>query len=150
MWNQHVRYFSKKGITLPNQRDLFDVNLIALLQIILANGDNVVLGIDMNEDVRTGKLAKQLKKLGLIDLILSTHPLESPRRRSTEILLELRLTQFGAIHHWKYFGLAIDRSMTVIHLYYQMDTVSFGSWSVTSHCWVNMPLLPTLQYVPRY
>ena len=77
-WNQHIRYFSKKGITSPNPRDLFDDNLIALLQIILVNGDNVVLGIDMNEDVRTGKLAKQLKELGLIDLILSTHPLESP------------------------------------------------------------------------
>ena len=50
-WNQHVRYFSEKGITSPNPRDIFDVDLIALLQIILANGDNVVLGIDMNEDV---------------------------------------------------------------------------------------------------
>ena len=77
-WNQHVRYFSEKGITSPNPRDLFDVDLIALLQIILRNGDNVVLGIDMNKDVRTGKLAKQLKELGLIDLILSTHPSESP------------------------------------------------------------------------
>ena len=76
-WNQHVRYFSEKGITSPNPRDIFDIDLIALLQIILANGDNVVLGIDMNEDVQTGKLAKQLKELGLIDLILSTHPLES-------------------------------------------------------------------------
>ena len=32
----------------------------------------------MNEDVRSGKLAKQLKGLGLIDLVLSTHPSESP------------------------------------------------------------------------
>ena len=47
-WNQHVRYFREKGITSPNPRDLFDADLIALLQIILRNGDNVVLGIDMN------------------------------------------------------------------------------------------------------
>ena len=45
---------------------------------MLQNGDNVILGIDMNEDVRTGKLAKRLKELGLIDLILSTHPTLSP------------------------------------------------------------------------
>ena len=45
---------------------------------MLGNGDNVILGIDMNEDVRTGILAKWLKKLGLIDLILSTNPSEPP------------------------------------------------------------------------
>ena len=45
---------------------------------MLLNGDNVVLGTDMNEDVRTGKLAKGLKQLGLIDLILSTHSTSSP------------------------------------------------------------------------
>ena len=77
-WNQHVRYFSDQGIQSPNPRDIFDDDLIALLRIMLQNGDNVILGIDMNEDVRTGKLAKRLKELGLIDLILSTHPTLSP------------------------------------------------------------------------
>ena len=77
-WNQHVRYFSEKGITSPNPRDFFNNNLIALLRIILRNRDNLILRIDMNEDVRTGKLAKRLKELGLIDLILSTHLSESP------------------------------------------------------------------------
>ena len=32
----------------------------------------------MNEDVQTGKLAKRLKELELIELILSTHPSQSP------------------------------------------------------------------------
>ena len=36
------------------------------------------LGIDMNEDIRTGKLARRLKELGLRELILSTHPDASP------------------------------------------------------------------------
>ena len=62
-WNQHVRYFSDKGIQSPNPRDIFDNDLIALLRIMLRNGDNVVLGIDMNEGVCTGKLAKRLKEL---------------------------------------------------------------------------------------
>ena len=56
-WNQHIRYFSDKGIQSPNPRDIFDDNLIALLWIMLRNGDNVILGIDMNEDVQTSKLA---------------------------------------------------------------------------------------------
>ena len=73
-WNQHVRYFSDKGIQSLNPRDIFNHDLTALLRIMLRNGDNVILGIDMNEDVRTGKLGKGLKELGLIELILSTHP----------------------------------------------------------------------------
>ena len=40
----------------------------------MATGDIIILGIDMNEDVRTGKLALRLKELGLKDLILGTHP----------------------------------------------------------------------------
>ena len=77
-WNQHVRYFSDKGTQSLNPRDIFNDDLIALLWIMLQNGDNVVLGIDMNEDLRTGKLAKRLKELGLIDLILSTHSISLP------------------------------------------------------------------------
>ena len=45
---------------------------------MLQNGDNAILCINMNEDVKNGKLAIQLKELGLKDLILSTHPSESP------------------------------------------------------------------------
>ena len=32
---------------------------------MLQNGDNVILGIDVNEDVQNGKLAKRLKEIGL-------------------------------------------------------------------------------------
>ena len=77
-WNQHVCYFTDKGHLAPNPRIIFDDNLIIFLQRTLRKGDNIVPGIDMNEDVRSGKLAKQLKGLGLIDLILSTHLLEPP------------------------------------------------------------------------
>ena len=37
----------------------------------------IILEIDMNEDVRTGKLARRLKELGLKKLILTTHPFAS-------------------------------------------------------------------------
>ena len=38
----------------------------------------MVLGIDMNEDAQSGKLAKQLSSLELRDVILSTHASSSP------------------------------------------------------------------------
>ena len=41
-------------------------------------GDIIILGIDMNEDLRNGKLALRLKTLGLKNLILGTHPNISP------------------------------------------------------------------------
>ena len=64
-WNQHVRYFKDKGIQSPNPRDNFDDNLINSLKIMLQNNYNVVLGMDMNEDMRSGKIARRLKTLGL-------------------------------------------------------------------------------------
>ena len=36
------------------------------------------LGIDMNEDVQMGRLAKRLIVLGFHDAVLSTYPLSSP------------------------------------------------------------------------
>ena len=72
--NQHVRYSNDKGIQSPNPRDIFDDDLISLLQLMLQNEDNVIVGIDMNEDLQNGNLAKRLKELRLKDLMLSTHP----------------------------------------------------------------------------
>ena len=56
---------------------LFDIQLTNLLTGWINDGDNIVLGIDMNKDVWTGKLAVELKQLGLVDLILTHHPQES-------------------------------------------------------------------------
>ena len=77
-WNQHVRVFSDKRIQSPNPRDIFDDDLIALLRIMLQNGDNAILCIDINKDMQIGKIAKRLKELGLKDLILSTFPSALP------------------------------------------------------------------------
>ena len=59
-------------------RDKFDKDLISFITKILRKGENVVLGIDMNEDARSGKLAQQLSSMGLRDLILSTCVSSSP------------------------------------------------------------------------
>ena len=44
----------------------------------MKEGDNVVLGIDMNKDAHSGKLAKCLSSLGVRDLIHLTHSSSSP------------------------------------------------------------------------
>ena len=41
-------------------------------------GDAIIIGIDMNEDVRTIRLARRLKELGLWELTLITHANASP------------------------------------------------------------------------
>ena len=64
-------------------------------------GDVIVIGIDMNEDVRTVKLTQRLKALGLRELILSTHSEASPpatfirnnSRNSSDGLLETKTVE---------------------------------------------------------
>ena len=57
-WSQHVRYFRDQGIVKPHPRDQFDKDLIIFIIKTLRKGDNVVPGINMNEDTRSGKLAQ--------------------------------------------------------------------------------------------
>ena len=78
MWNQRVGYFRDHGIIEPHPRMQFDKDLISFISKVMLKGNNIVLSIDMNEDVRTGTLAQQLLSLGLIDLVLSTHSSQSP------------------------------------------------------------------------
>ena len=71
-WTQQVNYFQEeRDIALPNPRDLFDDDILNAIDSWLELGDILVIGIDMNEDVRTGQLAYRLKEKGLIDAVLS-------------------------------------------------------------------------------
>lgn len=63
-WNQHMPYFRDKSIQESHHRNNFDNDLIDFLKQVLRRGDNMFLGIDMNEDARISKLAKRLKLLG--------------------------------------------------------------------------------------
>ena len=73
-WNQHWRFFSShRGLANPNPSVLFATDLLGVLSSKLALGDSVILGLDHNEDVRTGILAGKLQELGLTDAILDMH-----------------------------------------------------------------------------
>ena len=79
VWTQQVNYFRDScNVTSPNPRQLFDKDLLDLIDKWLELDDVIVLGIDMNEDVRTGDLAYQLKERGLHNAILSRHSELSP------------------------------------------------------------------------
>jgi hypothetical protein len=84
--NSAVAIFSAyrpKGSTDPSSStndslEKFDNDLISALSVHNEAGEAIVLGIDQNEDVRTSALSRRLKALGLIDAILTLHPLASP------------------------------------------------------------------------
>ena len=59
--NQHCRFFSShQGLENSNPRELFATDLLRVLSSKLAPGDIVILGLDHNEDVRSGLLAGKL------------------------------------------------------------------------------------------
>ena len=71
---QHTRYYQEKGNILePDILALFDRALLDAVKTWLDMGDSVVLGIDMNDDVRTSTLTKGLQELGLFDAVLILH-----------------------------------------------------------------------------
>ncbi len=77
-YNQQQRYWrnNKSNFTCPLK--LFDKQLKELLQEWLHAGDHIVLGIDCNEDARSGAIAKMLRCLGMKDAILGLHPTKDP------------------------------------------------------------------------
>ena len=44
----------------------------------LETGDQLVIGGDVNEDVRTCPLSQRLKALGLVELLTNTHGIDGP------------------------------------------------------------------------
>jgi hypothetical protein len=76
-YQQQLLYFrSRENFTCPLK--LFDTHLKHQLQEWLSQGEQIVLGIDMNEDNRTGNTAKMLKDIGMIDAILKLHRPDRP------------------------------------------------------------------------
>ena len=74
VWNQHYRFFSShQGLANPNSRELYATDLLRVLSSKLALGDRVILGLDHNENVRSGLLAGKLWERGLNDAILDMH-----------------------------------------------------------------------------
>ena len=78
VWNQHISYFMSQGISEPDPGALFDSQFLDAVRSSLEAGDNVVIGVDNNADVRSSTLANELHALGLVDAILTQHAPASP------------------------------------------------------------------------
>ena len=93
---------------------------------MLRNGDNVILGVDMNEDVQTGKLAKRLKEFGLIEFILSIHPSQSPPATFNRNNSRTPVDAIWGNSSLEIISAGYGHLMEGTHLYCQMDINSFG------------------------
>ena len=58
--------------------NLFDKQLEDLLALWKLSGDHIILGIDANEDIRSGKINSMTKLLGMRDAVLDLHDQTEP------------------------------------------------------------------------
>ena len=79
-WGQQVNYFRNElHIRDPDPRKIFDDDLCKELDVWHELGDNLVIGIDLNEDAQDSLIARKLKSsYNLKDGVLSRHPDLSP------------------------------------------------------------------------
>ena len=79
VWTQHCRYMrAANQVSSPDPIQQFDIDLTAEIQKWKLMGDNIIIGIDMNEDVRDCNLSKVLQENDFRNAILTAHPSESP------------------------------------------------------------------------
>lgn len=77
VWNQQKSYFDEhKRTGCP--RDLFIEDLQKEIKKWKEAGDQIVLMLDVNEDVRTGKFTEKMRSLGLIETVTSQHGINGP------------------------------------------------------------------------
>ena len=77
VWNQQKSYFeSVREDRCP--REIFVQDLAAEATKWLATGDQLVIGGDINEDVRTCGLSTRLHDIGMVEIVTQSHGSEGP------------------------------------------------------------------------
>jgi len=77
VWNQQKGFF--EGIRDDRcPREIFVEDLCKEVSEWLGTGDQLVIGVDANEDIRGGVLSRRLGNLGLVDCITSQHGMDGP------------------------------------------------------------------------
>jgi hypothetical protein len=77
VWNQQRSYFDDKNDDRC-PRVLFNLHLADAIRAWLAAGDQLVVALDANEDVRSGTVYQLLLDLGLAEAIIDQHGLDGP------------------------------------------------------------------------
>ena len=65
VYQQHVRYMQENNIIGMRPRDLFEYDFLNQLRVWRQQGDRLLVMIDANEHVLTGKMCRQLPAEGL-------------------------------------------------------------------------------------
>ena len=74
VWTQQARYFKEHAdIKMPDIHVLFIRDLCKFLGNIRDEGNNVVLGMEANKDVRDGEVTKALMEIGIFEAVVSNH-----------------------------------------------------------------------------
>jgi hypothetical protein len=77
VWNQQKSYFEsiKEDWCL---REMFVNDLMSEVATWLEQGDQLVVGGDINEDVKSCLCSRRLQDIGLIEILTHTHGLDGP------------------------------------------------------------------------
>jgi hypothetical protein len=79
VWNQQKSYFELvRQDRCP--REMFGQDLLNEMATWLAAGDQLVIGGDINEDVRTCLLTRKLKDVGMVKALTKTPGAEGPSK----------------------------------------------------------------------
>ena len=74
VWRKQARYLKREDdISNPAVHTLFIQDLVRFLGDLRDEGNNVVLGMDANDDVRDGELTKALWEIGIFEAVVSNH-----------------------------------------------------------------------------
>ena len=76
--SQHERYFAKNDRGDDEPRQAFYDDLLLEVNRWKAAGDHIIIGLDANEDVRTGATLDAFVAMGMRELILDAHGRNSP------------------------------------------------------------------------
>ena len=80
VWSQQAHYFKdNKDSYVPDVHTLFIRDLCKFLGDLRDEGNNVVFGMDDNDNIRDGKVTKALMEIGMYKAVVSKHGGESVR-----------------------------------------------------------------------
>jgi hypothetical protein len=77
VYSQHQRFLHQKGND-GDPREIFYHDLKTEIQKWKDEGNHIIVGIDANEDIRTGTTAETFRLMGMREVILHTHKKNSP------------------------------------------------------------------------
>ena len=77
VYAQHQRHFNDKADDIC-PREAFTRDLGIEIQSWLDSGDQLILGLDANEDMRRGPVARMLREKGMSDAVMALHGMNAP------------------------------------------------------------------------